>query len=90
MATKAVSVKLSDAERERLAQLAQKKRRSSHFLMREALLDFLEREEKRLDFVRDAEEAWTDYMESGAHITLDDLADWNQSRPAPLPPWRRS
>jgi predicted transcriptional regulator len=88
---KAVSVKLEDADRERLSQLAAKTRRTPHYLMREAVLSFLDREEKRIAFREEAEAAWADYKETGLHLTLDDMEAWSKASPAaPLRPWRKS
>ena len=58
MATKVVSIKLDEAAQERLASLAGMRNRSSHFLMREAISEYLEREEKRAAFIKEAESAW--------------------------------
>lgn len=88
---KAVSLKLDDAERARLAELAAKTQRSPHYLMREAVLSFLDREEKRIAFREEAEAAWTDYKETGLHLTLDDMEVWSKTSPAAqLRPWRKS
>ena len=88
---KAVSVKLDDDDRARLAQLAEKKKRTPHYLMREAVLAFIAREEKRLAFAEEAETAWADYSETGLHVTLNDMEGWAKSAPSSaLPKWRKS
>ncbi|MBC8036612.1 MAG: ribbon-helix-helix protein, CopG family [Rhizobiales bacterium] len=86
---KAVSVKLEDEERERLASLAEMKQRSPHFLMREAIKEYLAREEKHLAFYQEAEAAWIDYKETGRHLTLEDMETWAKHAAAPLPRWRK-
>lgn len=87
---KAVSIKLEDSERERLAVLAEAKQRSPHYLMREAIREYLGREEWRVDFLKEAEEAWRDYQETGLHLTLEDLEDWlKQPAGTALPQWRK-
>ncbi len=86
---KAVSIKLEDTERQRLAYLAEVKRRSPHFLMREAITEYISREEKRLAFYKEAEAAWKDYRETGLHLSLRDLEAWASKNAAPLPPWRK-
>ena len=86
---KAVSVKLEDDDRERLASLAAAKRRTPHYLMREAITDYLAREEKLLAFHAEAEAAWTDYTETGLHLSLADMRVWSKKPGAPLPPWRK-
>jgi predicted transcriptional regulator len=68
-----MSVKISDGERKQLKALAQKTQRSAHFLMREALVQFIRREEARLEFVDEAQAAWVDYQSTGRHISLEAL-----------------
>ena len=89
MTGKAISVKLEDVERGRLAALAQAKQRSPHFLMREAIREYLAREEKLLAFHEEAEAAWTDYKETGLHLALNDLDGWAKATGHPLPQWRK-
>jgi predicted transcriptional regulator len=86
---RAVSLKLEDSERERLRQLAEKKKRSPHYLMREAVLSYLDREEKEAAFLEEAESAWADYAETGRHLTLEDMESWARKKPgSALPKWR--
>ena len=87
---KPVSVKLEDDDHERLASLAAAKRRTPHCLMREAITEYLAREEKLLAFHAEAEAAWTDYTETGLHLSLADMQVWAKKPGAPLPPWRNS
>ncbi|MFO0994103.1 MAG: ribbon-helix-helix domain-containing protein [Hyphomicrobiales bacterium] len=68
MATKAVSIKLDETDQARLASLAQARKRSSHFLMREAIAEYLEREEHRAAFIAEAETAWQHYHTTGEHV----------------------
>jgi len=86
---KVLSLKLDDEERERLAQLAERKNRTPHFLMRTAVMAFIDREEKRMSFREEAEAAWTDFTETGLHLTLDDIDAWAASGETKLPEWRR-
>jgi predicted transcriptional regulator len=88
MGTKAVSVKLSAEEHQRISALAEKRDRSAHYLMREALLEHLEREEWRISFEEEAEAAWVHYMETGEYHTLEDLEEWAKKPDGPLPPCR--
>jgi predicted transcriptional regulator len=76
MTAKAVSIKLDENDRARLADLAEARNRSSHFLMREAIAEYLEREEKRAAFVKEAEDAWQHYQATGEHVTLGEMAAW--------------
>lgn len=76
MATKVVSIKLDETEQARLARLAEARQRSSHFLMREAIAEYLQREEKLADFIAEAETAWQHYQATGEHVTLDEMDAW--------------
>lgn len=75
----ALSVKLDPAQQERLRLLAEQRDRSPHYLMREAIQQYLEREEARESFRRDALAAWEHYRETGLHVTGDELAVWLDS-----------
>ena len=76
----AVSLKLSDEERQRLAVLAKKQKRSAHFLMREAVVGFLERAELRQSFIEEAEQALKDYDDTGLHLSAETMRKWANSK----------
>ena len=87
-----VSLKLDGEERARLASLATLRKRSSHYLMREAVREYLTREEARQSFRDEAAVAWRDYEETGRHATQAELDGWIDSlgtrRPRPAPKGR--
>lgn len=89
MAT-AVSVKLSDEERARLAVVAKKTKRSAHFIMREALASHLTRMEARLSFVQEAEVALQEYKETGLFISGEAMEAWAQKGGGELPPLEKA
>ena len=89
MATNAVSLKLSDDERQRLAAIAKKQKRSAHFLMREAVVGYLERAELQQSFHEEAEAAWKDYQETGLHLSAEIMEKWAKSGAKKLPPWEK-
>jgi len=66
MAT-ATSIKLDDELKGRVQHLAEARRRTSHWIMREAIAQYVEREEKREAFKQDALRAWEDYQRTGLH-----------------------
>ena len=84
-----VTVKLEASDRERLAVLAQAKKRTPHYLMKEAILDYVRREEARLNFVKAAQTSFEHYKSTGLHVSLDEFGRWVdevQANPqAPLP-----
>ena len=79
VATAPVSLKLTDNERERLTTLAAARKRSSHYLMREAVREYLTREELRQGFAEEAEKAWLDYEQTGLHVTQAEIDAWAKS-----------
>jgi predicted transcriptional regulator len=70
------SLKLDAEIRTRLQQLAQTRRRSSHWLMREAIEQYVEREERREQLRQDALAAWAEYQATGLHVTADEADAW--------------
>jgi len=75
MAT-ATSIKLDDDLKNRLQHLAEARRRSAHWIMREAITQYVEREEKREALLRDAQHAWEDYQKTGLHLTMEEADEW--------------
>lgn len=70
------SLKLDAEMKERVQRLAEARRRSPHWVMREAVEQYVEREEKREQFRQDALAAWNDYQTTGLHITGKEADDW--------------
>jgi len=75
-ATRPVSLKLEQAEHERLKVLAESKHRKPHFLMKEAIRQYLDREEARESFKQEALASWREYKETGHHLTGDEVEAW--------------
>ena len=71
-----VTITLDDTDQDRIATLATAKKRSPHYLMKEAILEYLEKEEARQNFVAAAESSYVHYKETGLHITLDEFDSW--------------
>jgi predicted transcriptional regulator len=88
-----VSLKLDETERSRLSALATARKRSSHYLMREAVREYLTREEARQTFRDEADGAWRDYEETGLHATQAELDAWasflGTRRPKRAPKWHK-
>ena len=72
----ATSVKLDDELKKRIRHLADARHRSAHWIMREAIRDYVDREEKRELFKQDALHAWEAYQENGLHLTLEEADAW--------------
>ena len=72
----AASIKLEVQTRERLQKLAQSRRRSAHWLMREAIEQYLDREEMREQARQEALESWREYQATGEHLTAEEADAW--------------
>jgi predicted transcriptional regulator len=70
------SLKLDTETKERVQRLAAARRRSPHWLMREAVEQYVDREEKRERFRQDALAAWTHYQTTGLHATAEQADAW--------------
>ncbi|MFU8898536.1 MAG: CopG family ribbon-helix-helix protein [Roseinatronobacter sp.] len=75
----ATSVKLDDDMKGRVQQLAQARKRTSHWIMREAIAQYVEREEKREALRRDTLMAWEGMQETGLHATAEEIDQWLES-----------
>ena len=74
--SKPVSIKLDADTQERIKRLATSRERSAHWLMREAISQYVEREELRETFHRDTLEAWQEFQETGRYATAQDVDQW--------------
>lgn len=75
----ATSVKIDDALKERIQHLASLRDRSAHWIMREAIKQYVDREEARESFRQEAMASWAAYRETGRHLTGPDIATWLDS-----------
>ena len=75
-AIRPVAVKLDQDTRDRLKRLADAKDRSTHWMLREAVAQFLEREEKREAFRQAGLQAWSEYQATGLHVTQAEADAW--------------
>ncbi len=72
----AISVKLDDELKSRVRQLAETRRRSAHWIMREAIAQYVTREEAKESFKNEALASWAAYQETGRHLTGAEVRDW--------------
>ena len=75
----AVSVKLDEEMRERIQSLAESKQRSAHWVMREAIRTYVEKEEARRSFDEATLESWKEYQETGLHLTGEEVFAWMET-----------
>ena len=71
-----VAVKIEPEMRERMKRLAARRRRTQHWLMRDAIRQYVEREEARDAFLQQALDAWQEYRETGLHASAGEVLAW--------------
>jgi predicted transcriptional regulator len=76
MAASTTSLKLDLELKERVQRLAQARRRSAHWIMHEAVEQYVGREEKREQLRHDALAAWAEYQATGLHATAEEADAW--------------
>ena len=76
MASATTSLKLDVETRERVQRIANSRRRTAHWVMREAIGEYLDREEQREQLRQDALSAWDHYQKTGLHVTGKEADDW--------------
>ncbi|MCG5526472.1 CopG family ribbon-helix-helix protein [Ectothiorhodospira haloalkaliphila] len=72
----ATSLKLDDALKSRVRELASQRRRSPHWIMLEAIREYVEREEARDSLKQEALASWVAYKETGRHLTGQEVRTW--------------
>ncbi len=72
----ATSIKIDDDLKHRVQHLAGQRQRSPHWLMREAIQQYVEREEARESFKQEAVASWAAYQETGLHLTGQEVRVW--------------
>lgn len=72
----ATSIKLDDQMKDRVRNLAEARRRSPHWVMREAIAQYIDREEKREVAKQDALRAWDEFRRTGLHATFEEAELW--------------
>jgi len=75
-AARPMSVKLDQDMRVRIEKLAESRHRSMHWVMREAIQQYVEQEEKREAYRQSGIRAWNEYQDTGLHVTSDEADSW--------------
>ena len=84
-----MTLKLDTSHRDRLRSLAVARKRSSHYLMKEAIERYLKAEEAQQAALQSVDDSVAHFEATGLHITLNELKSWakdvKKSRDAQLP-----
>ncbi len=70
------SVKISNELKKRIQYLAEVRHRSAHWIMKEAIAEYVEKEEAKEKFKQEAIDSWKSYQETGLHLTSKETRDW--------------
>lgn len=76
---KPIAIKLAEDDRARLKQLAEIKKRSPHWLAKEAISQYLDREERAEHFRRETIDRWEEYRQTGATVSNEAVMEWLES-----------
>ena len=76
MTVRPVAIKIDENTKARVKRLAEARQRTSHWLMREAITQYVDREEKREAFRQDTLKAWEAFRSNGLHATADEADAW--------------
>jgi len=71
-----VAIKIDEDMKVRVKRLAEARHRTSHWLMREAITQYVNREEKREAFRQDTIKSWDEYRATGSHVTAVEADAW--------------
>lgn len=87
--TSSTSIKLDSQMKQRVQRLAASRRRSPHWVLREAVEQYVERDEKSEKFRQDARAAWTNYQATALYVTAGEADKWlaklEAGKNAPIP-----
>jgi predicted transcriptional regulator len=76
---KPIAIKLPDSDRTRLKRLADVKKRSSHWLAKEAIAQYLDREEAVERFREETNNRWEGYRQTGSTVSNEAVMEWLES-----------
>ncbi len=72
----ATSIKIDDKLKNRVRDLASARRRSANWIMKEAIQQYVDREEAIESIQQEATESWIEFQETGLHITGQEASAW--------------
>ena len=79
MPISSVAIKLDDEIKTRIQNLGEIKERSTHWLMKRAILEYLEKEELAEKEKQEDQQRWENYVQTGESINHKDMKDWLKS-----------
>ena len=70
------AIRLTPAEQEKIAHLAAVKQRKPHWIMKEALRQYMERETAKEQLRQQTLASWDDFVQTGLHVSEDEMNGW--------------
>jgi predicted transcriptional regulator len=84
-----LSIKIDASDRDRLKSIAIAKKRTTHFLMKEAIQKYIAAEEAEQRAIDAAVKSMEHFKRTGLHTTLDEMKTWAKAvkldRHTPMP-----
>ncbi|MHB8810696.1 MAG: CopG family ribbon-helix-helix protein [Desulfobulbaceae bacterium] len=77
--TKPISIKLDERDKERLRKLGEARKRTPHWLAREAIGQYLDREERLEQFRQETAARWEDFCRTGKSVPHTAVVEWLDS-----------
>ena len=74
--TTTTSIKLDDELKNRVQRLAEARPWSPQWIIHEAIREYVDRETAHENFKREAVTAWAAYLETGKHLTGEQVQTW--------------
>jgi len=72
----ATSIKIDTETQQHIQLIAKRKHRSAHWIMLEALRDYIKRDAEKEQFIQEALTSWKSYRETGQHLSGQEVQDW--------------
>jgi len=69
-------VKLEAPARDRLKALANARKQTITGMVKEAIVEYIGREERKEQFKQEALSTWQHYQETGLHVTAEEAREW--------------
>ena len=89
MGSTTLGIKLDEETRDRIRRLAEAKERASHWVVKTAIVEYLDREERAAQERREDAERWERYQSTGQFVGNEDAMNWldalarGERRPCP-------
>lgn len=72
----ATSLKLNEELKVKVQHLAALKNRTAHWIMCEAIRNYIDKETTQEHFKQEALQSWENYQETNLHLTGEEAQDW--------------